>query len=142
MAIQESVDSPPLWRPENPQASATYKFLDAVNQRHKLSLKNYEDLYQWSTEHYDDFWRDVWDFTGVVGERGEHVIDMNLAPSENVAWFKDAKVNWAENMLQERSPTKLALIQASASAIPFMIKGFSRANKHAHSRANSRLPSS
>jgi hypothetical protein len=111
----EPADTAPLWRPENPQNTATHLFLDSVNTKHKLSLKTYEELYEWSVTHYDDFWRGVWDFTGVVGERGDHVIDMDAAPSKSVQWFKDAKLNWAENMLQERSPTKTALIQASES---------------------------
>lgn len=33
----------------------------------------------------------------------------------NSSRFADARLNWAENMLQSRSPSKLALIEASAS---------------------------
>lgn len=105
----------PLYRPQDPHGTATFRFLDQVNGKYGLSLANYEDLYTWSVTHIDDFWDSVWDATGIVGHKGSHVVDKDAKPSENPPWFAEAKVNWAENMLCHRSPTKVALIQASQS---------------------------
>lgn len=111
MPSQES----PLFTPTHldPQGSATIHFLNLVNATHGLNLQSYSDLYEWSITHIDAFWALVWDFTSVIGDKGAHVVDNHALPPANPAWFIDARVNWAENMLQCRSQTKMALIEAS-----------------------------
>ncbi|OSD04284.1 acetoacyl-CoA synthetase [Trametes coccinea BRFM310] len=101
-----------LYTPPSPETSRVYEFMRRINADHGLSLSNYYDLYKWSTENIDLFWSAVWDDTGIVGHKGGHVVDTNAAPPENPSWFKEARVNYAENMLRERSPDKIALIQA------------------------------
>jgi len=86
-----------------------------MNTKYNLSLASYHDLWKWSTSAIDLFWDAVWDETGIIGYKGSHIIDSSANPSQNVPWFPDAQLNWAENMLQNRSFTKVALIQASQS---------------------------
>jgi hypothetical protein len=104
----------PLYQPPNPETSATFRFLARVNDLFNLSLASYADLYAWSTNNINDFWNLVWDETKIIGHKGNHVVDSLALPPENPPWFAEAKVNWAENMLQCRSTEKHALIQASA----------------------------
>ncbi|KAF9055287.1 acetoacetyl-CoA synthetase [Hymenopellis radicata] len=113
----------PLHQPCNPEQSATFRFLRAVNARYGLSLTSYEELYAWSTTHIDAFWSAVWDETHVVGVKGSHVVDAQAKPSENPLWFSDSKLNWAENMLRVRSD-KHAIIQATepTSSIPSSVR--------------------
>ncbi|KAJ6613430.1 acetoacetyl-CoA synthetase [Mycena sp. CBHHK59/15] len=103
----------PLYRPQNPDASPTFRFRDRVNAKYGLSLVTYYDLYRWSTDRIADFWSTVWDATSVIGEKGTHVVDESVNISQNPPWFSDAHVNWAENMLHCRSQDKVALIQAT-----------------------------
>lgn len=105
----------PLFVParESLQDTGVHRFTRSVNAKFGLSLASYEHLFQWSTQHIDDFWGLVWDETNVIGHRGGHVVDKNALPPDNPAWFKDAKLNWAQNMLRSRSETKIALIEAS-----------------------------
>lgn len=105
-------DEKPLWFPRNPCGSRTFRFRDTVNSKYGISLSSYEDLYKWSIENISDFWSTVWDETGVVGDKGSHVVDSHATPAGNPAWFSDAKINWAENMLRCRS-THTALISIS-----------------------------
>lgn len=65
----------PFWTPSEAevQAAQLTKFRHFVNERHNLSLANYQELWKWSTgspEEMNDFWTSVWDFTGVVGDKG------------------------------------------------------------------------
>ena len=106
-----------LYSPASPEASRTFRFLRRVNAAHGLSLESYYDLYRWSTDAIDAFWSAVWDETGVVGTKGAHVVDPAARPPANPAWFADAALNWAENMLQCRSPDKTALVQASTFSL-------------------------
>lgn len=105
----------PLYRPQNPDASAAFKFRNHVNAKHGLQLRTYHDLWLWSTSHIADFWAAVWDATSIIGEKGSHVVDESVNISENPPWFLEARVNWAENMLHCRSGDKIALIQATES---------------------------
>ncbi|KAJ7498912.1 acetoacetyl-CoA synthetase [Mycena latifolia] len=106
-------DDAPLHRPQNPEASAAFKFRDRVKSTFGLQLHTYHDLYRWSTENIADFWATAWDAVSIIGEKGNHVVDQSVNISENPQWFTEASVNWAENMLQCRSSDKVALIQAT-----------------------------
>ena len=107
-----------LYTPPSPAASRVVRFLQRINAAESLSLASYEDLYHWSTEHIDRFWSQVWDDTGVLGHKGAHVVDPAARPPDNPAWFAQARLNWAENMLRVRSPEKTALVQASTFSHP------------------------
>lgn len=125
-------DDAPLWTPPNPSITRTYALLRSINALHHLEppLKTYADLYQWSIDHVDLFWDAVWDETGIIGEKGKgggeggaegkgggvHVVDTTKKPCDNPEWFKDAKLNWAENMLWCRDEDKVALIEARTSS--------------------------
>ncbi|KAJ8509337.1 hypothetical protein ONZ45_g8488 [Pleurotus djamor] len=107
------VSNDALYQPTNAEESAVFRFRDLVNSKHHSSLTSYADLYHWSTNNLDHFWDLVWDATGVIGDKGSHVVDVDARPNDNPAWFSGAKLNWAENMLRERSHEKIALIQAT-----------------------------
>ncbi|KAF9075793.1 acetoacyl-CoA synthetase [Rhodocollybia butyracea] len=104
--------SSPLYRPHDAHSSATFRFLNRVNAKYSLNLTSYSDLYHWSISAIDDFWGTVWDETGIIGDKGNHVVDRNAKPSDNPMWFSHAQLNWAENMLKHRSASQIALIQA------------------------------
>lgn len=102
-----------LYTPSSPESARVSAFTRRINAAHGLSLSTYHELYKWSTENIDQFWSAVWDDTGIVGHKGGHVVDREAQPPENPAWFTEAQVNYAENMLRCRSPDKTALVQAS-----------------------------
>jgi acetoacetyl-CoA synthetase len=57
-----------LWRHADPQSTAMYRYLQAVNQIHNLRLSTYPDLHQWSVDNIDAFWQSVWTFAGIRAE--------------------------------------------------------------------------
>jgi acetoacetyl-CoA synthetase len=93
----------PMWTPpaQLVERSNMKAFMKLVNERHGLSLKTYAQLYRWSVDRLEDFWRDLWDFTGVIaGTRGERVLaDAHKMPGAR--FFPDARLNYAENLLRE-----------------------------------------
>jgi acetoacetyl-CoA synthetase len=111
-------DEAPLWTPSDPSTSQTTKFREHINEKHNLHLETYEQLWEWSCSNRGMFWREVWDFEGVVGQKGgEPFVDESARPSQNPAWFPDASLNWAENQLRhyKTHPRDVALIQISES---------------------------
>jgi acetoacetyl-CoA synthetase len=75
-----------------------------------ISAGTFADLYEWSIREPTAFWTSVWEFCGVVGERGrETLVDGERMPGAR--WFPDAKLNYAENLLQ-RSDDEPAILFA------------------------------
>jgi acetoacetyl-CoA synthetase len=108
----------PLWTPSDPSRAQSTKFRGRINEKHNLHLESYEQLWEWSCADRGLFWSEVWDFEGVVGQKGgAPYVDETARPSQNPTWFPDASLNWAENQLRhyKTHPRDVALIQISES---------------------------
>jgi acetoacetyl-CoA synthetase len=90
----------PLWRPaaERVAASQVMAFVAQANARHGLRLQNYRDLHAWSVAQPAEFWDLVWDFCGVIGEKGERRL-VHAGRMPGAQFFPDARINFAENLL-------------------------------------------
>ena len=97
--------SAPLWRPSAEriaQAELT-KFSDFVVERFpEIDLPTYEALHQWSITNTTDFWRCIWDYSGVIASRDSDVVVRDLQKMPGASWFPDARLNFAENLLRRR----------------------------------------
>ena len=63
---------------------------------------DYASLWRWSIEEREAFWRALWDYAGVTGERGERTV-VNPTQMPGARWFPDARLNFAENLLTRRA---------------------------------------
>src|SRR5262245_61013414 len=92
----------PLWTPDprHVAASPMTAFRDAVNTRFGLSLDGYRQLHAWSVAHRAGFWDFLWDFAGVVGDKGARILVDDRMPGAR--FFPDAGLNFAENLLRRR----------------------------------------
>jgi len=63
---------------------------------------DYASLWRWSIEEREAFWRALWDYAGVAGERGERTV-VNPTQMPGARWFPDARLNFAENLLTRRA---------------------------------------
>tara|TARA_B100000676_G_scaffold198553_1_gene195138 strand:- start:1300 stop:3252 length:1953 start_codon:yes stop_codon:yes gene_type:complete len=100
-----------LWQPSAERIAATNfeHFRTEASAKFGLSLKDFWDVHQWSVDAREQFWGFLWDYAGVIGERGsERVLD-NVDAMPGADWFPDAKLNFAENLLR-RADDKLAFI--------------------------------
>ncbi|MFZ1896446.1 MAG: acetoacetate--CoA ligase, partial [Rhodoplanes sp.] len=100
----------PLWTPspERVARSRIASFIAEVNRRHQLDLKTYRDLHAWSVTQRAAFWDLVWDFGGVIGDKGARVlVDPDKMPGAK--FFPDARLNFAENLLR-RADDSAAII--------------------------------
>jgi len=91
----------PLWRPgpERVLNSQLMAFITEANRRYGLELNDYRALHAWSVSQMADFWDLVWDFCGIVGEKGERrLINGDQMPGSR--FYPDAKLNFAENLLR------------------------------------------
>ncbi|RUX00826.1 acetoacetate--CoA ligase [Mesorhizobium sp. M8A.F.Ca.ET.059.01.1.1] len=92
----------PLWTPTRDRIDAApmTAFLKAAAAQADASFSSYAELRAWSIDNREGFWSLVWDFCGIVGEKGERVlVDGNKMPG--ASFFPDATLNFAENLLKK-----------------------------------------
>jgi acetoacetyl-CoA synthetase len=93
----------PLWTPSPERIASTRltAFLQLARKRHGIAARTYADLYLFSIERPEDFWRLMWEFGGVRGTMGDRVVaDLDRMPGAR--FFPDATLNFAENLLSRR----------------------------------------
>ncbi|NRP59414.1 acetoacetate--CoA ligase [Marinobacterium sp. xm-d-564] len=93
-----------LWQPTLSQIEHTqvWQFMQTVNHKYSLNLQEYSQLHEWSVENSEQFWSDIWDSAGVVGDKGRepYLVDGQKMPGAR--WFPGARLNFAENLLKFR----------------------------------------
>ena len=101
--------NPILWSPSKSQIETANisAFIKLVNAHHGLTLDDYDSLYQWSIHQPEAFWQCLWDYAGVIADKGNKTLE-NAGKMINAQWFSDSKLNYAENLLRQRSDPKLA----------------------------------
>ncbi len=82
----------------------------------------YNTMHRWSISDPGGFWSTMWDFAGVIGDKGGVVLE---PPPEGTMlgaqWFPRARLNFAENLL--RGPDNaLAVIESDEAGIIRQIK--------------------
>ena len=105
MSASTETAEQPLWRPSAERVAKTQVMavIAEANKRHGLGLKDYRGLHAWSVGDSAAFWDLVWDFCGVVGDKGaRRLIDGDKMPGAQ--FFPDAKLNFAENLLRAPGP--------------------------------------
>ena len=91
-----------LWSP-SPERIASARitaFAEQLRAKYSQSFPDYWSFWRWSIANKEVFWRELWDFCGIVGDKGERtLVDGHLMPGAQ--WFPDAQLNLAENLLKK-----------------------------------------
>ena len=90
----------PLWTPsaERIAQAPITEFMTRAAQLSGVSINDFDTLHRWSVEAREMFWPLVWDFCGLIGDKGERVlVDGDKMPGAR--FFPDAQLNFAENLL-------------------------------------------
>ena len=94
-----ATDDQPLWRPSNVEDLPIARFAREAEGRSGRTLADYDSLHAWSVDDPAGFWDLVWDFCGVIGDKGERrLVDADQMPGAK--FFPDARLNFAENLLR------------------------------------------
>jgi acetoacetyl-CoA synthetase len=95
---------PPLWKPsqERIDKANITRFIKIVNDKYKLEIKQYSQLYDWSVNNRADFWAEVWEFAGVIASKPWEKVLEDSPSMIGAKWFLGARLNFAENLLRFR----------------------------------------
>ena len=108
----------PIWRPPAAELadSLMARFARHVELERGVGVDGYEQLWSWSVEHLDDFWTAIWEFFGVRASRGETVLADRSMPG--ACWFPGARLNYAEEVLNQATVDRPALVVLSEGTDP------------------------
>ena len=94
-----------LWSPthETVRSSLLSQFTNEVADQGAGSFDDYDALHQWSVENPADFWAAYWDFAELKASQKGDIAVKDLDRFPGASWFPEAKLNYAENLLSNRS---------------------------------------
>ena len=107
----------PLWRPstETIENANITRFTRKVAETHDTVLTDYSDLYQWSIDQPELFWREMWSFGGIIASEDSDVVVDRYDRMPGARWFPNARMNYAENLLRHRgSGTAIVFLSETA----------------------------
>lgn len=93
----------PLWTPDLSEISAGQlaKFASTLDVDFPATPQGFDQLHQWSIDNRGEFWNALWDFCGIIGDKGSVFLqDGDLMPGAK--FFPEASINFAENLLRRR----------------------------------------
>lgn len=92
----------PLWTPslERLRRTTLVDFMAAAGNIAPQPFADYDALHAWSIDDREAFWSLIWDYCGIVGERGETAL-VDGETMSGARFFPFARLNFAENLLRE-----------------------------------------
>ena len=77
----------------------------------KNFLTKYQSMWNWSIKNNIEFWKSIWDFTGIKGEMGQNLFEKSEIFFKN-KFFPEAKLNFAENLLYKNDNTEAVVFKS------------------------------
>ncbi len=105
-----------IWTPDENRINSSNmnSFTNFINKTYNLGIEDYRELYQFSIERIEDFWKGVWLFTDIIHSNlFDKVID-DISVFPGTKWFPGAQLNFAENLLRYRDNQKALIFRGEA----------------------------
>ena len=100
----------PLWKPSQEiiENSNMFSFMKYVEKLVGKSISTYSELYDWSVNNIEEFWKSIWIISGVIySKQYDKILSERKMPGAK--WFEGTQLNFAENLLKYRD-NKIAVI--------------------------------
>lgn len=105
----------PLWSPSNALVNDANlsAYMEWLNTKKGLSFNDYHELWKWSTEDIDGFWKSLWEYFDIIHDGSYSTVRSGQMPA--VRWFEGASVNYAEHIFRKSNSEQSAIIYKSES---------------------------
>jgi len=92
----------PIWTPsaQAVESAQITQFARGIARKYHLDDHSYPVFYQWSVDHPEEFWSELWDYCGVIASRKGSTVLLDGARMPGAKWFPEARLNFAENLLR------------------------------------------
>jgi acetoacetyl-CoA synthetase len=103
-----------LWEPstELVERSRMAEFMRWLEAERGRRFGDYGELWQWSVDDLDGFWRAIWDFFEVQAD-GEPEPVLASREMPGARWFPKARVNYTEHVFRGKDDAEVAILHAS-----------------------------
>lgn len=107
-----------LWTPSRDymESSELYRFKTFVENKHGRSFNNYEALYRWSVDEYEDFWADCLEYFDIAyAGTYQKVLDWSEDSKDFIGarWFEGIQLNYAYHIFRQATDARPAIKFAS-----------------------------
>ncbi len=126
-----------LWEPSAARVAAARvtAFARAAADRAGFGGGDQHALWEWSVARPADFWRLVWQECGVVGDGPGDVVLDDAHRMPGARWFPDARLNYAENLLQGPDDAEVIVFREEGGRSARLTRGELRAQVAAFAAA-------
>lgn len=103
-----------LWQPNELHGDKVHirqfiQYIKAQSLKGTENINTFWQLHAWSIQQAALFWQAVWDFAGLIGDKGGITIRYDKTIKDTV-FFPQAKLNYAENLLAKLRDDQVAII--------------------------------
>ena len=109
-----------IWSPQEGSAPLFLDFLQKTKELHKG--ESFSDIHDWSVSDSQSFWSEVWDFCGVIGEKGSQSKINSILPESS--FLENSQINLAENLLKKMSTVTFLKEGADAEKVEYTAAEF------------------
>jgi acetoacetyl-CoA synthetase len=101
----------PLWEPsvQRIEHANITRWMQVLSQKYGEIFEDYWALHQWSVQNPAEFWQEIWDLAQPIASSNALNVLLNRDDMLAAKWFFGAEMNFAENLLRNRTD-QLALI--------------------------------
>jgi acetoacetyl-CoA synthetase len=100
-----------LWTPSSAlkESANVSRYIAWLKKNHGHSFSDYHELWKWSVENIDAFWRTLWEYFGIQHDGNFSTVLSNDA-MPHARWFSGTRLNYAEHIFRMRNDTRPAII--------------------------------
>src|SRR5438874_465153 len=101
----------PLWEPseEVKQKANVTQYIQWLAREKGLHFQIYEDLWEWSLSHLEDFWASLWDYFHIQASKSYSTVLVERT-MPGAQWFLGAVLNYAEHVFRNATPSRPAVL--------------------------------
>ncbi len=103
-----------IWEPTaaDVEGAELTRFAAWLAQERGIETDGYRQLWQWSIDNLEEFWRAIWDYFEVIADGSPDTVLTNHE-MPGAEWFPGTRLNYAEHVFRDRKDSELAILAAS-----------------------------
>ncbi len=109
-----STDTAPIWEPraEDVERAELTRFAAWLAAERGVETDSYDELWRWSIDSLEDFWRAIWDYFEVISD-GSPAAVLGSREMPGAEWFPGTRLNYAEHVFRGHEDSDVAILAAS-----------------------------
>ncbi|NBV42569.1 acetoacetate--CoA ligase, partial [bacterium] len=113
----QTQDDPILWHPPALTETQIGDFIQIINRQFQQNITSYQDLHDWSVADGSPFWQVLLETSGIRYQGSATPDNIGSQMWPRTEWFPHLQLNFAENMLKNRSNSTAIIYHSEHQAV-------------------------